>query len=91
MSHHHHHHDAHDHDHSHPSPMTFDQKLAKILDHWLKHNSDHAGTYADWARQARENGHDAVAELLDDVIRMTEDINEKFEAARRLMASSTQD
>ena len=88
MSHHHHgHHDSHD--HSHHDPMTFDEKLEKILAHWLKHNSDHGGTYADWARQARENGHDEVARLLDEVIRMTHDINDKFETARRLMASST--
>ena len=90
--HHHHHHDHHDHDHHHghhdhevKSELTFDEKLIKLLDHWLKHNNDHAGTYKDWADKARQNHLDAVADVLGDVCDLTAEINAKFESAAELM------
>ncbi|MEN8246483.1 MAG: hypothetical protein ABFS43_16465 [Thermodesulfobacteriota bacterium] len=80
---HHHHHDHHEHDVK--SELSFDEKLIKLLDHWLKHNEDHAGTYRDWAEKARQNQLDAVAALLEDVCDLTEDINAKFESAAKLV------
>lgn len=83
MTHHHHHHGHHDRDVK--SELTFDEKLIKLLDHWLKHNEDHAGTYGDWAEKARQNQLDAVAALLEEVCDLTEDINAKFESAAKLV------
>ena len=80
---HHHHHDHHEHDVK--SELSFDAKLIKLLDHWLKHNGDHAGTYKDWAEKARQNQLDAVAALLEDVCDLTEEINAKFESAAKLV------
>ncbi len=84
---HHHHHD-HDHHHSHDdgSEMPFEEKLTKILDHWIKHNQDHADTYEDWAARAREAHLDDVAELLKDAANLNFTMNEKFEAARKLIS-----
>lgn len=86
MTHHkHHHHEHHHHEHDAKSELSFDEKLIKLLDHWQKHNEDHAGTYRDWAEKARQNQLDAVAALLEDVCDLTEDINTKFESAAKLM------
>ena len=47
MTHHHeHHHDV-------TSDLTFEEKLIKLLEHWLKHNQDHAHTYQEWAGRAK--------------------------------------
>ncbi len=83
MTHHHHTHDHHDHDVK--SELTFDEKLIKLLDHWLKHNQDHTGTYMDWAEKAKQNQMEAIGELLEDVCDLTAEINEKFKAAAKLV------
>lgn len=89
----HHHHDPHDHDHHHhhhhhpaeePSPLSFRQKFLKLLEHWLKHNDDHAAGYRDWAARARENGLTDAAALLEEAAGMTLEINRKFEAAAKV-------
>lgn len=94
MSHNHHHHhdhdhDHHDHDHDHhhepQSPLSFDQKLAKLLDHWIKHNDDHAENYRDWAAKAKENNMPAVSALLEDAAEITLTISRKFEEAGKVV------
>ena len=89
MTHHKHHHE-HDHHHDHhehdvKSELSFDEKMIKLLDHWLKHNEDHAGTYRDWAEKARQNQLEAVAALLEEVCGLTAEINAKFESAAKLV------
>ena len=72
--HHHHDHEAHD-------EMPFDEKLLKLLDHWIKHNEDHALNYRKWAEKAKTNGISDAAGLLEEVADMSLTINEKLEAA----------
>jgi len=79
-----HHHHGH-HDHEVKSELSFDEKLIKLLEHWLKHNEDHAGNYKDWAEKARQNQLDAVGALLDDVCDLTAVINAKIESAAKLV------
>ena len=71
---HHHHHDK-------QSSMTFEEKLSKLLDHWMKHNLDHANTYREWAEKANTEGLDKVYMLLNEVSDITININEKFKEA----------
>ena len=71
---HHHHHDP-------ETEMPFPEKLEKILEHWLKHNEDHAATYRSWAQQARDNGLENAAAQLDTAASMTMEISGKFQAA----------
>ncbi len=66
--------------------MSFEEKMLKLLDHWIRHNDDHAGTYRSWAEKARDNKMDDTAALLLEAAQMTVAINGKFEAA---MASIT--
>jgi hypothetical protein len=78
MSHHHHH------DHEIKSALSFDEKMIKLLEHWIKHNEDHARTYRDWAQKAKEKKKNEAAKLLEDAAELTLLINKKFESAMKL-------
>ena len=82
---------SHDHNHHHDtqSALTIEQKMVKLLDHWVKHNNDHAQTYRDWAEKANRNKLLEVESLLNDAAEMTLQINEKFRAAIREVAKNT--
>lgn len=80
MTHHHHsHHHAHD-DHGH-APMSFEEKMAKILEHWIQHNDDHAQSYRKWADDARAAGKDRAADLLEEAAAKTLEISDIFKKA----------
>ena len=91
MSHHHDHdHDDHDHHHGHghhhghshsQAPLSFPEKLVKLLDHWIDHNDHHAEDYRKWARDAREHGQTDVAGLLDEAAELTDTITARFREA----------
>jgi len=81
MTHHHHHHD-HDEERT---GLSFEEKMSKMLDHWVKHNDDHAATYREWAAKAKDGEMPQVADLLEDAAEMTLKISEKFEEAARLI------
>jgi hypothetical protein len=76
--HHHHHHDS-------QGELSFDEKITKMLSHWIKHNEDHASNYRNWAEKAKANGMDKASILLEDAADMSVAINEKFEAALSLI------
>ena len=78
MSHHHH-------DHEIKSALSFDEKMIKLFDHWIKHNEDHAQTYRDWAQKAKEKSKNEAAQLLEEAAEMTVLINKKFESAVELI------
>jgi hypothetical protein len=80
MTHHHHHHD-----HEIQSTLTFDEKMIKLLQHWIKHNDDHAETYRDWAQKAKEKNMPKAGSLLEDAAEMTLMISKKFEEAAALI------
>jgi hypothetical protein len=61
--------------------MSFAQKLAKLLDHWIEHNDHHIGDYRKWAAQARENDQAAVADLLDAAAELTGSVSARFREA----------
>ncbi len=71
----------HDHDHDVTSDLTFEEKLIKLLEHWLKHNHDHAHTYREWAERAKSNDLVQVGTLIDEIGEMTQGIDEKIKAA----------
>ncbi len=70
----HHDHDSHD-------EIPFDEKLVKLISHWIKHNEDHASNYRNWAEKAKANGKSEAAGQLEEAAEMSLTINEKFEAA----------
>lgn len=85
MTHHHHHH--HDHAHEIESTLSFDEKMIKLLEHWIKHNDDHAETYRDWAKKAKEKNMDKAASLIEDAVEMTLMISKKFKDAADIIRS----
>lgn len=66
--------------------LSFDEKLIKLLEHWLKHNESHAVTYRDWAEKAKEKNMVAAGSLLEDAAEMAMLINRKFEEAVKLIS-----
>ena len=74
MTHHHHHHEI-------QSTLSFDEKMIKLLEHWIKHNDDHAATYRDWAQKAKKKYMREASSLLEDAAEMTLKISKKFEEA----------
>ena len=80
-----------DHRHRHPEPdshgeLSFDEKIEKMLSHWIKHNEDHASNYRNWTEKAKANGKADVGVLLEEAADMSLAINDKFEAALALIS-----
>jgi hypothetical protein len=71
----------HHHDHEMQSVLSFDEKMIKLLKHWINHNDDHAQTYRDWAQKAKEKNKSKAALMLEDAAEMTLSISKKFESA----------
>jgi len=76
---------AHEHNHEIHDSLTFDEKLVKLLEHWIKHNDDHAENYRNWAEKTKEKGMIDVDLLLQDAIDMTELVSNKFKKALELI------
>jgi hypothetical protein len=80
MRHHDHQHPRDHHDNP-PSELSFDEKLIKLLELWIRHNQEHAKTYGDWAEKAAVDSKGEVSILLNEAVRLTMDLNRKFEKA----------
>ena len=78
--HHHHHHHGHSHD-----TLSVEEKLTKLLDHWRHHNDDHAKSYEDWERKAREAGLENVADSLAKAAELTREITAELTNALKFM------
>jgi hypothetical protein len=59
--------------------------MIKLLEHWIRHNDDHAETYRDWAKKAKEKNMDEAGLLLEDAAEMTLMISKKFKEAAELI------
>jgi hypothetical protein len=74
MTHNHHTHETHE-------SLPFDEKLIKLLEHWVKHNHEHAATYKDWAEKAKGKDMPETVSLLEEAADMTLMVSRKFENA----------
>lgn len=82
---HHHHHDHGHHEHAPGQELSFNEKLVKLLEHWIRHNSGHSETYVEWAEKAGKNNLPQVAELLVRAAETTAEINRSFDEALEMM------
>ncbi len=73
--------DHHHHDHDSHGELSFDEKMTKMLDHWIKHNQDHALNYRNWAEKAKANAKDDAGVLLEEAADMSLAINDLFKKA----------
>lgn len=76
---------SHDHHHEVVSSLTFNEKIVKMLDHWIKHNHEHAQNYRKWANEAKDNIGENVSVLLEDAAELTLSINQKLEEAVKIL------
>jgi hypothetical protein len=74
---HHHHH----HDHESQGELSFEEKMAKLLEHWIKHNQNHASNYRNWAEKAKANGKETTGKFLLEAAQMSLATNDLFEKA----------
>ncbi len=72
------HHHGHHHGHQDSASMSVSEKIKKLLDHWIKHNEDHADTYRLWAGRAREEGLLEVADILEAAAGSNTGLNEQL-------------
>ncbi len=76
MGHHHTHQDT-------QSELSFEDKLKRLLEHWIKHNDDHVRSYKDWAEKAKAENYPEVAASIEEAAETTRMITEKFKEAVR--------
>jgi len=70
---------AHPHEHEEEKPESQVAKKIKILlSHWAEHNIEHAKTYLEWAGKAEDSGEKELAELLREIAKQSEKMNELF-------------
>lgn len=62
-----------------------EEKLAKLLDHWMKHSEEHAKTYELWAERAESHGIAQVALFLKNAAEKSRAIDEEFKAALEVL------
>lgn len=88
---HHDHHDEHhhaEHSHQHGEQSLETAKFRKIVEHWISHNEDHAGSYRQWATRAKDAGHEVSAALLEQIASEVIEQNKKFVKIIELIDSS---
>ena len=74
----HHHEEAQPHDHA---ALSDNEKFRKLIDHWIKHNEEHAETYREWSDKAKGAGFEDVVDFLNEASLLTMSINELFKKA----------
>ena len=67
------------------SDLSFEDRLVKLLEHWIKHNRDHSDSYRDWSRKASREGLTDIAQLIEAAAEKTTRINREFEKALALV------
>jgi rubrerythrin len=83
------------HDHAHPqgqeaaSPLSFEEKLIKLLEHWIRHNEGHVSSYVEWARKAEASELTDIGRLLYEAADETLTASAKFDEALELLRKAT--
>ena len=62
--------------------MEVEDRLARLVPHWIEHNDSHAEQFAEWAGKAREAGLSAAADEIEAAARAMKQANERLENVR---------
>lgn len=57
-------------------------KLKHLVEHWREHEREHADTYRMWAGKMRDLGEQEVAECLEEIARVSEELALRFRTLR---------
>jgi hypothetical protein len=78
-----HQHEHHSHHEAAPSEtsMSFEEKAAKLIAHWIHHNNDHGQNYARWVDDFKAHGFHEAAETLAAAEALTRQITETLNLA----------
>ena len=57
------------------------EKLQVLLTHWLQHNESHGSEYLKWAEVARQGGHAATAEFIEQAVALLKKADISLEKA----------
>jgi hypothetical protein len=90
MGDHHHHHHGHGAE-STENTMTFEEKAAKLITHWIQHNNEHGQSYLRWAGDFRNQGFSDAADLLDVAEELTRQITSALTKAAGLIPGASND
>lgn len=63
-------------------------KLTKMIEHWVRHNQDHARSFREWAEKARGLNKEDVARILEEVAEQSRVQNRKLEDALAVLKNS---
>jgi len=81
----HHEHHGHHHGHETDTQMTFEEKMVKLIEHWIKHNEEHAVQFRNWAQKAKENQLDELGNVLEEAAQKTLLLNAVFQKGNDLI------
>ena len=76
---------CHTHSHSNNAELSFEEKLAKILNHWVVHNNEHNESYKKWSAEAKERGYNDISALIEEAEKISVEITKRFEKAANLI------
>ncbi|MFO7751612.1 MAG: hypothetical protein R6V41_00680 [Desulfobacteraceae bacterium] len=80
---HNHHSDRQDHDET--GELPFEEKLARLFEHWIDHNESHKATYFSWAEKAANENMPETAASLKEAAALSGMINEKIKKALKAL------
>ncbi len=84
-----HDHDHHHHSHDQSSELSIEEKLVKLLAHWMQHNEEHAKSYEMWAQRATSHGLGEVGALIETATKKTRAADEDFKAALAVLKNES--
>ncbi len=70
------------HRHSYSDQLTLEQKLEKLVTHWIDHNNSHKETFHTWAARAKEEGLVGVAEKIQEAAALSDQVTALLKQAQ---------
>lgn len=67
------------HSHAHEQELSFDDRIVRVLEHWIKHNDDHIANYYEWVAKLNAADKGTAADLLQEAAEMSTIISKKFQ------------
>lgn len=80
-----HNHNEHAHSDNEGASLSFEEKLVKLLEHWIIHNKEHNENYKKWSDAAADHGYNNISALIEEAADISLNLNKRFEQALTIM------